>query len=193
MQTTHFNSRLLSGSRRISSALLGTALLLTCAGVIPASRVFAEPTLIRELARELTPLSASAHSTPAPAETQNENATEHRSETGIATDAESTPDEFIASEEVISPAEPGTDSELQAEPRPEEIERRRLNLSVGWILLIGIVCLGLLLLLMVLLIGAMMKRRTRQASPAAPLRRPLWYLETGPEDRSEPPAKEETP
>jgi len=88
-------------------------------------------------------------------------------------------------------ADRGTEVVPEPDTSSNEKERRRLNVSLGWIMLAGVISLGLLLLLMVLLLGGIVKRRTRQPLPAAPLRRPFWYLETGPEQIEDSPRKPE--
>ena len=80
-----------------------------------------------------------------------------------------------AANEVQTTTEPDRDAE-STPLTPEEQQRRRNVLSVGWIMLIGVALLGGLLLIIVLTMGASVKRVARSPSPDAPLRDPYWYL-----------------
>lgn len=85
--------------------------------------------------------------------------------------------------------QPATEPDRDAESTPltpEEQQRRRNVLSVGWIMLIGVALLGGLLLIIVLTLGASVKRVARSPSPDAPLRDPYWYLKQKPQSDSNP-------
>ncbi len=83
----------------------------------------------------------------------------------------------------VSPLAMGPAVEQTQELTPEEKERRKNYLSLGWILLIGVALLGGILLLFVLYLGSSARRLARKPLPPAPLRDPLWYLR--PEKSSE--------
>lgn len=90
-----------------------------------------------------------------------------------------------AADEEQSATESGREAE-STPLTPEEQQRRRNVLSVGWIMLIGVALLGGLLLIIVLTLGASVKRVARTPSPEAPLRDPYWYLKQKPHSDSNP-------
>ena len=69
---------------------------------------------------------------------------------------------------------------------PEQQERRKQMISASWIMLIGVVILGGILLLIVFLFGNRIRRIARKPLPNAPLRDPMWYLKNKANDTSEP-------